>query len=111
MADFILPQLGEGVETGDVLEILVEVGETITAGQDVVELETDKATIFVSSDVGGVIKAINCAEGDTIKPGQSVLTVEGSAAPAAPAETPPAAAPPNQLSHQLLRLHQPQRRQ
>ncbi len=94
MADFILPQLGEGVETGDVLEILVEVGETITAGQDVVELETDKATIFVSSDVGGVIKAINCAEGDTIKPGQSVLTVEGSAAPAAPAETPPAAAPP-----------------
>ena len=90
MADFILPQLGEGVESGDVLEILVEVGETITAGHDVIELETDKATIFVSSDVGGVIKAINCAEGDTIKPGQSVLTVDGAAAPAPASEPAPA---------------------
>jgi len=83
MADFLLPNLGEGVESGDVLEILVEVGESVTSGQDVIELETDKATMFVASDVAGVVKAINCAEGDTLKVGQPVLTVEGSAAPAA----------------------------
>ena len=94
MADFLLPQLGEGVESGDVLEILVAVGDTITDGQDVVELETDKATIFVPTNVAGVVKAINCAEGDTINVGQSVLTVEGSAAPAAaPAPAAPAPAP------------------
>ena len=95
MADFLLPQLGEGVESGDVLEILVSVGDTVTDGQDVVELETDKATIFVSTNVAGVVKSINCAEGDTINVGQSVMTVEGSAAPAAsPAPAAPAPAPP-----------------
>ena len=94
MADFLLPQLGEGVESGDVLEILVAVGDTVTNGQDVMELETDKATIFVSSNVAGVVKSINCSEGDTISVGQSVLSVEGSAAPAAPAAPAPAPAPP-----------------
>ncbi len=98
MADFLLPLLGEGVESGDVLEILVEVGDTITNGQDVIELETDKATVFVSSDVAGVIKSINCSEGDTIKVGQSVMTVEASssapAASPAPAAPEPVAAPP-----------------
>ena len=69
MADFLLPQLGEGVESGDVLEILVAVGDTVTNGQDVMELETDKATIFVSSNVAGVVKSINCSEGDTISVG------------------------------------------
>ena len=99
MADFLLPNLGEGVESGDVLEILVEVGDSVTSGQDVIELETDKATMFVSTDVAGVVKAINCAEGDTIAVGQPVLTIEGSAAPAtspapAPAAPEPAPAPP-----------------
>ena len=94
MADFLLPQLGEDVESGDVLEILVEVGDTITNGQDVIELETDKATIFVSANVAGVVKAINCSPGDTVTVGQSVLTVEGAAAPAAaPAPAAPESAP------------------
>jgi len=96
MADFLLPKLSEGVDSADVLEVLVEVGETITAGQDVIEIGTDKATMFVASDVGGVIKAINCAEGDSINVGQAVLTVEGSgqaAAPAAEAPSAPASAP------------------
>jgi pyruvate/2-oxoglutarate dehydrogenase complex dihydrolipoamide acyltransferase (E2) component len=98
MAEFKLPKLGEGVESGDVLEILVSVGDTITAGQDVIELETDKATMFVSSDVGGKITKIGCAEGDTIAVGDAVLEVEasaGSAAPATPAPSAPATpAPP-----------------
>ena len=93
MADFLLPQLGEGVESGDVLEILVEVGDSVTDGQDVIELETDKATIFVSCNVAGVVKAINCAEGDTISVGQPVLSINGAAAPAASAPAPPAPAP------------------
>ena len=94
MADFLLPNLGEGVESGDVLEILVEVGETVTSGQDVIELETDKATMFVATDIAGVVKAINCAEGDTIKVGQPVLTVDGAAAPAAAPAAPESAPAP-----------------
>ena len=80
MADFILPHLGEGVDSADVLEVLVEVGETISEGQDVLEVGTDKATMFIPSDVGGAITAINCKEGDSISVGHSVLTVEGAAA-------------------------------
>ncbi len=72
------------------LEILVAVGDTIAIEQDVLELETDKATVFVPSDVAGVVTQINCATGDTLNVGQVVLTLESSAAESDPA---PAAAP------------------
>ena len=42
-----LPDLGDGIESGDVLEIFVSVGDTIEKGQDIVEMETDKATVTV----------------------------------------------------------------
>ena len=97
MAEFLLPKLGEGVDAAEVLEILVEVGETVSEGQDVIEVGTDKATMFIATDVGGVIKAINCKEGDSIEAGHAVLTVEGGAAPAKAPEKPaatPAPEPP-----------------
>ncbi|NND97917.1 MAG: biotin/lipoyl-binding protein [Pirellulaceae bacterium] len=95
-----LPELGDGIESGDVLEIFVAVGDVITAGQDIVEMETDKATVPVPASVGGKVTKISVAEGDTVEIGQVILEVEaeaGSAAPAAP-ESPPepaaAAEPP-----------------
>ncbi len=42
-----LPELGDGIESGDVLEIFVSVGDVISAGQDIIEMETDKATVPV----------------------------------------------------------------
>ena len=94
--EFKLPKIAEGVESGDVLEILVSVGDTLELEQEVVELETDKATVFVPSDVEGVITAINCEIGDTIAVGQAILSVEPAAAAApAPVESAPVApAPP-----------------
>jgi pyruvate dehydrogenase E2 component (dihydrolipoamide acetyltransferase) len=91
--EFKLPKIAEGVESGDVLEILVSVGDTIELEQEVMELETDKATIFVPSDVEGVITGINCDIGDTIAVGQVILSVEPATAAAAPApvESAPAA--------------------
>lgn len=88
--DFKLPELGDGIESGDVLEILVSEGDTIELDQGVIELETDKATIVVDSKVAGTITKISCGEGDTVKPGDLILTVEPSGdAPAA--DTAPAA--------------------
>ena len=93
MADFILPNLGDGVAQGDVLKVLVKVGDTIAVDQPVVELETDKATIEVPSDVAGKVKEVKTKAGDKIKPGQVVLILEAgasgasgalSAAPVAP---------------------------
>jgi pyruvate/2-oxoglutarate dehydrogenase complex dihydrolipoamide acyltransferase (E2) component len=78
--EFKLPKIAEGVESGDVLEILVSVGDTLEIEQEVMELETDKATIFVPSDVEGVITGINCGIGDTIAVGQVILSVEPATA-------------------------------
>ncbi len=88
MAEFILPNLGDGVAQGDVLKVLVKIGDTIAVDQPVVELETDKATIEVPSDVAGRVKEIRVKAGDKVKPGQAVLVMEngstGSAAVATP---------------------------
>ena len=79
MAEFKLPNLGEGVESGDVLELLVAVGDTVEKDQEILELETDKATMFVTTDAAGTITAINCKEGDTIEAGYVVYSYDGAA--------------------------------
>src|SRR5436190_5691661 len=78
MSEFILPNLGDGVAQGDVLKVLVKVGDTVAVDQSVLELETDKATIEVPSDVAGKVTAIKVKAGDKVKPGQAVLTLEGA---------------------------------
>jgi pyruvate dehydrogenase E2 component (dihydrolipoamide acetyltransferase) len=95
--EFILPELGENIDSGDVVKILVAVGETLRQDQPVLELETDKATVEVPSTVSGVVKAIHVKEGDQARVGQLILTVEASNGPsepqAAPSETGPETAP------------------
>src|SRR5687767_15917589 len=84
MAEFILPNLGDGVAQGDVLKVLVKAGDTLAKDQPVLELETDKATIEVPSDVAGTVKEIKVKPGDKVKVGQPVLTLdEGAAKPEA----------------------------
>ena len=53
-----LPDLGDGIESGDVLEIFVSVGDTIEKGQDIVEMETDKATVTVPASIGGTVTKV-----------------------------------------------------
>ena len=67
MADLLLPELGENIAAGDVLRILVNVGDTIAKDQSVLELETDKATIEVPSSIAGKITEINVKAGDRSK--------------------------------------------
>jgi pyruvate dehydrogenase E2 component (dihydrolipoamide acetyltransferase) len=91
-----LPELGDGIASGDVLEIFVSVGDTITAGQDIIEMETDKATVPVPSKVGGKITKIVVSEGDTVPIGGVLIEIEASDASkkeAPQAEAPKAAAP------------------
>ncbi|TWU41806.1 2-oxo acid dehydrogenase subunit E2 [Novipirellula artificiosorum] len=88
-----LPELGDGIESGDVLEVFVSVGDVITQGQDIVEMETDKATVPVPASVGGKVTKILVSEGDTVEIGGVILEVEAAEGAAAPAEPKPAAAP------------------
>lgn len=79
-AEFRLPELGENIEKGDLLKMLVAVGDLIRKEQPVVELETEKATLEVPSSVAGRVKEIHVKAGEKVKVGQLILTVEGDAA-------------------------------
>ena len=81
MPDFILPELGENVEAGDVMRVLVAVGDVIARDQPVLELETDKATLEVPSSVEGKVTAIKVKAGQKVKVGDVILTVEAGEAP------------------------------
>jgi pyruvate dehydrogenase E2 component (dihydrolipoamide acetyltransferase) len=91
--EFVLPELGEGMEAGDVVQVLVSVGESITEEQPVLELETDKAVVEVPAPVSGTVKAIHVQAGDKAAVGQLLLTVEMPAATAAAADAPHTPAP------------------
>ena len=91
--EFVLPELGEGMEAGDVVQVLVTVGDSITEEQPVLELETDKAVVEVPAPVSGTVKAIHVQAGDKAAVGQLLLTVETPAATMAAAEAPRAPAP------------------
>jgi pyruvate dehydrogenase E2 component (dihydrolipoamide acetyltransferase) len=81
--EFKLPKLAEGVESADVAEVLVAEGDTITAGQIVMELETEKAVMELPCPHAGKIVKLLVKTGDTVKPGQTILTMEAVGAPSA----------------------------
>ena len=93
--EFTLPELGENVEKGDVVRVLVNVGDLVAKDQPVVELETDKATIEVPSSVAGRVTDVRVKVGDKVKVGQTVMVLDenGSAAAAPKAEPAGTAAP------------------
>lgn len=78
--EFKLPALGENIEAGDVVNILVKVGDELKKDQPVLELETDKATVEVPSTMSGTISKILVASGDRVSVGQAVLILEPGAA-------------------------------
>ncbi|MBX3422836.1 MAG: 2-oxo acid dehydrogenase subunit E2 [Pirellulaceae bacterium] len=90
--DVKLPDLGDGIESGDVLEIYVTEGEAVTKNQGLIELETDKATVTVPSPLSGTIRKILVAPGQSIAVGAVIVQLEATGAapttkPAAPAPT------------------------
>ncbi len=75
-----LPEVSENVESGDVVKVLVNVGDTISVDQPVIELETDKAMFEIPATEGGKVAEIKVKEGDKISIGDVILTVEGNGA-------------------------------
>jgi pyruvate dehydrogenase E2 component (dihydrolipoyllysine-residue acetyltransferase) len=74
-----LPNLGENIESGDVLSILVGEGDTVKANQDLLEVETDKATMPIPAPQAGKITKILVSEGDTVAVGAPIMEFEASA--------------------------------
>src|SRR5580658_1342113 len=76
--EFKLPALGENIEQGDLVRLMIAPGATVAEGQTVMELETDKAVVEVPSSVSGKVQEILVKEGDKIKVGQVIFTVENN---------------------------------
>ncbi len=81
--DFKLPELGENITSGDVVNVLVHEGQTIAANEGVVELETDKAVVEIPCPHAGRVAKLLVKKGDNVKVGQTLLTI-GSGETVAP---------------------------
>ena len=92
--DFKLPKLGEGADSGVIVNLFVKEGDTVAKDQAILELESEKAVATVPSTVAGVVSKIYVKQGDKISVGARILSVgdAGAAAPAAPASAQPAPA-------------------
>jgi pyruvate dehydrogenase E2 component (dihydrolipoamide acetyltransferase) len=76
----MIPEIGESVESGDVIRVLVSVGDPVSLDQPVIELETEKAVVEIPSQHEGKITEILVKTGDTVKIGQAIAVVSTSGA-------------------------------
>lgn len=101
--DIKLPELGEGIESGDVLSVLVSEGDSVAKDQGLIELETDKASVEIPSTHAGKVTKIHVAAGDTLSPGGTIVSLETSDSDTSPKreqgkeeEAPPSDSEPKQ---------------
>jgi pyruvate dehydrogenase E2 component (dihydrolipoamide acetyltransferase) len=85
--EFRLPDLGEGVREGEVVDWLLEPGQTVAEDDPMVEVETDKATVEIPCPVDGTVAELHAAVGDQVAVGSLLITIstEGEELAAPPA--------------------------
>ncbi len=115
-----LPFLAEGVEGGDVIQLLVKEGDHVTEGQSLLELETEKATVPVPAPSAGTVARLLVGRGDHVKVGQALLELDGAedaaqaakpsvlAQPAAPPKAQPLATLETETAKDLEQGKEPQ---
>ncbi len=90
--EFTLPDLGEGIESGTVVNVLVAEGDVVSKDQPAVEVEMDKAAAELPCPYAGKVTDLKVKAGDTVTPGQVLFSVDTSAAGAESAAPTPAKA-------------------
>jgi pyruvate dehydrogenase E2 component (dihydrolipoamide acetyltransferase) len=78
MADVVMPRLSDSMEEGTILQWLKQVGDEIALGDEIVEIETDKANMAYESDVAGTLSEILVQEGETVAIGTPIAKVGDS---------------------------------
>ena len=91
--EFKLPDIGEGVAEGEIVNWLVNEGDSVTENQDMVEVMTDKATVTIGAPKTGTVAERRFKVGDTVPVGQVLVVLDVGGAGAAAAEAPSAPAP------------------
>jgi pyruvate dehydrogenase E2 component (dihydrolipoamide acetyltransferase) len=97
--EFKLPDIGEGVTEGEIVNWLVQEGDAVAENQEMVEVMTDKATVTIGAPKAGKVSERRYKVGDTVPVGEILIVIDlggaGATAeapkPAAPAPAPPAA--------------------
>ena len=74
--DILLPDLGEGIESAEVSDVLISVGEAVEKDATILVLESDKASMEIPSDVSGVVTEVVVKKGDELTMGQLLAKVE-----------------------------------
>ena len=75
MVDVVMPRLSDSMEEGTVLRWLKSVGDAVTVGEELVEIETDKANMVYEADAAGTLVEILAQEGDTLPVGDPIARV------------------------------------
>ena len=76
-----VPDLGDGLDSGDVLNVLVAVGDVVEAEQGIVELETEKAVAEIPSTQAGRVATVHVQVGETVAIGAALITLETADGP------------------------------
>ena len=92
MIEFRLPELGEGIESGQVIEVFVSPGDKVSLEQPLLEVETDKAAVEIPSPADGTIVDVCVSAGDTVEISQVLVRMDGDEEGREPPEDAPAAA-------------------
>ena len=94
--EFKLPELGENIESGDVTRVAVAVGDTVSEGQTLLEIEAGKATMEIPSPADGIVTALHVQEGDSVAPGQLAVEIDVEGQKSELESQPPESAPDSQ---------------
>lgn len=81
---FELPDLGEGLHEAEIRDVLVSVGDEVQEGDEIMTVETDKATVEIPSPFSGVVQEIMVEPGDIVEVGDAVMAFSGEEAEEAP---------------------------
>jgi 2-oxoisovalerate dehydrogenase E2 component (dihydrolipoyl transacylase) len=104
MPDFLLPDLGEGLDEAEIIDWRVQVGDRVTVDQVIAEVETAKAAVEVPVPYAGVVAKLHAAAGTTVSVGQPLITVTADEPPVAesPVAESPVAEPAEDASGSVL---------
>jgi len=97
--DVKLPKLGEGADSGVVVNIFVKEGDTVAKDQAILELENEKAVASIPSTGAGVVAKVHVKSGDRVGVGARLITITESGQPAA---APVAAAAPKPAAKKVV---------
>lgn len=110
MSEIKVPEMGESITEGTVSKWVVKEGDTVSQGDVLLELETDKVNLEISAEEDGVVESITKQEGETVQVGESVGVIgagSGSSKPTASESKPAPESKPESKSDDVVTINYP----